>query len=64
MYKKISSIENNEDVEDIKDELLDRFGDVPVVVLNLIDISYIKSLARNLGIGHVKETGNKIFFYF
>ena len=29
IYKRIAAIESQEEVEDMKDELLDRFGDIP-----------------------------------
>ncbi|WAM33519.1 transcription-repair coupling factor [Caldicellulosiruptor morganii] len=50
MYKKISSIEKKEDAEEIYEELIDRFGDVPKEVDNLIKIAYIKCLCKKLGI--------------
>ncbi len=55
-YKKIASIRNNQDVEEIKEELEDRFGKIPESVQNLIIIAYIKSLAQRLGIVSITET--------
>ncbi len=46
MYKKIANIQNENDVIDIKDELIDRYGDIPEEVESLMDIAYIKVLAR------------------
>ncbi len=46
MYKKIANIQNENDVIDIKDELIDRYGDIPEEVESLMDIAYIKTLAR------------------
>lgn len=57
MYKKIASIEDEQDVLDIRDELMDRFGEIPAAVLNLIDIAYIKSLAGGLGMLSVRQRG-------
>ena len=50
VYKKIASIEQYEDYEYIKEELNDRFSNIPEEVINLMDISYIKSLARQIDI--------------
>ncbi|BCS81856.1 transcription-repair coupling factor [Anaerocellum diazotrophicum] len=50
MYKKISSIESKDDVNDIYDELIDRFGDVPKEVDNLIKVAYLKCLCKKTGI--------------
>ncbi|WAM32050.1 transcription-repair coupling factor [Caldicellulosiruptor naganoensis] len=59
MYKKISSIESKEDVQEIYDELIDRFGDVPKEVDNLIKIAYIKLLCKKLGILNVMQNGSE-----
>lgn len=59
MYKKISSIDSKQDVQDIYDELIDRFGDVPKEVDNLIKIAYIKFLCKKLGIFSVSQINDK-----
>ncbi|MDD4189279.1 MAG: transcription-repair coupling factor [Eubacteriales bacterium] len=63
MYKKIASIEDEQDVLDIRDELMDRFGEIPAAALNLIDIAYIKSLAGGLGIISVSQKGLDVTFF-
>jgi transcription-repair coupling factor (superfamily II helicase) len=55
IYKKISVIENKEDVNDVIEEIIDRFGNIPEEVNNLIKISYIKSIARNLNIIAIRQ---------
>ncbi len=60
IYKKIASIEKQEDIYDIEDELVDRFGDVPITVKNLIDISYIKARAKKCGIVNINQGVNTI----
>ncbi len=49
-YKKIASIIKEEDMEDIFDELVDRYGDLPQPVMNLLDIAYVKSMAQSIGV--------------
>jgi len=44
VYKKIASIQSKEDYSEILEEIIDRFGDIPREVFNLLKISYIKSL--------------------
>ncbi len=44
-YKKIASIESNEDLGDVYDELIDRYGDVPDSVSNLMELSLIRKMA-------------------
>ncbi len=42
VYKKIAAIENEEDYEYVREELEDRFSNIPNTVYNLMDIAYIK----------------------
>ncbi len=60
IYKKISSIENIEDYRELLDELIDRFGDVPKEVENLMDISYIRSLSSKIDIKNIQERDKDI----
>ncbi|WP_160670482.1 transcription-repair coupling factor [Clostridium sp. C8-1-8] len=64
VYKKIAAIESIEDYMDVKEELEDRFSEIPEPVYNLMDIAYIKSKARNLGIEDVKEKQGEVLFQF
>ena len=58
MYKKLASIESREDVSDIQEEFIDRFGDIPASVCNLIEIVYIKSIAQSLKIQSIEQKGD------
>ena len=49
-YKRIAAVEDEADKEDILEELIDRYGDPPQCVLNLINIAYMRSLASRVGI--------------
>ena len=62
MYKKISLIECASDRDDIYDEFLDRFGDVPRPVTRLIDAALCKALAERAGIKKVEERDGRITF--
>ncbi len=64
MYKKIATIRNRDDEDEIIDELLDRFGDVPTPTINLIKISHIRYLAGLLNVTEVKQEGNKVVLNF
>lgn len=64
VYKKIAAIDSFDDMTYIKDELIDRFSDIPESLNNLIDIAYIKSLAKKIGIEEVKEKNNEVLFEF
>lgn len=64
IYKKIAAIQTEEDASEIDDELLDRYGDLPRAVTNLINIALIKSLAKNVGIYEINQVGTNIIFKF
>ncbi|MFR3569123.1 MAG: transcription-repair coupling factor [Paraclostridium sordellii] len=60
MYKKIASIENESDMNDIKDELADRFSDIPKSVNALISIAYIKTLCKKIGIEKIRMLKDEV----
>ena len=63
IYKKIANITSKEDFDDLYDELLDRFSDIPKAVENLMRISMIRNRAALLGISEIKQNDNLIIFY-
>lgn len=64
MYKKISLIKTEEDLSDIQDELEDRFGTIPKVVHNLLNIAIMKAYAHNIGVNKIVQRENKISVFF
>lgn len=64
LYKKIAAIETEQDYYDMQAEFLDRFGDLPQSVINLIDISLIKSMCRICEISELVQKDNTITFAF
>ncbi|MBQ6895516.1 MAG: transcription-repair coupling factor [Clostridia bacterium] len=64
MYKKIATIENMEDYYDIQGEFIDRFGDIPKSVHNLLELAYIKSLCRKAEISDVIQNDASVSFIF
>ena len=63
IYKKIAVIENAEERDDLVDELIDRFGDIPQSVSNLIDISLIRNSAAVVGFKSIEQRAELISFY-
>jgi len=57
MYQKLSNVENNDDIDNVIDEFIDRFGEIPKETLNLIDIVRIRNKCREMGIKEVKIQG-------
>ena len=64
MYKKISFIKTREDVLNVSDELIDRFGEPPKAVVNLMEVAYIKAMAHSLGADNVSQRTDKVIFSF
>ncbi len=60
MYKKISFIENKEDMDEIREELVDRFSDLPKSVETLLYIAYIKSMCKKLKIEKIIQNKDEI----
>lgn len=50
MYKKIAAISSLDEVDHVEDEILDRFGEIPSPVRNLMNVARIKILAKQMGI--------------
>ena len=55
IYRRIAEIKNDEDVSDIIDELIDRFGDPPREVEGLISVARLRQTAAANGIYEIKE---------
>ncbi len=64
MYKKIAAMENLDDYYDMQGEFIDRFGDVPKSVMNLLEISYIKTLCRQCEVSSVSQKDGSLDFVF
>ena len=64
IYKKIAAIDCYEDMLDIQEEVEDRFSDIPSPVTNLMDIAYLRSIARQVGIIEIKEVKEEIILQF
>ncbi len=62
-YRKIALLESEADSDDLADEMLDRFGDIPYTVENLIDISLSRNIASGLGFTKIKQIGSLVSFY-
>ncbi len=60
LYKRISLITSVADMEDMTDELLDRYGDLPRAAENLLEIALIRSLAARCGIMQIRQDGSDI----
>lgn len=57
IYKRVAGIETQEEAEEMMEELLDRFGDPPGSVGNLIKIAQLKAKAHRVYIREVTQKG-------
>lgn len=64
IYKRIAGIENQAESNDMKEELVDRFGKVPRSADNLLRISLIRVAAHKLYMTEIKGKDEKIKFTF
>lgn len=60
IYKRISGIENEEEYMDMQDELMDRFGDIPKPVDNLLKVAGLKALAHSVYVAEVNINRQEI----
>jgi len=64
MYQEIALCKNEDDIQNIIDEMIDRFGNMPKEIENLIEIARIKNLCKKLNISKVQSKRNFIVFIF
>ncbi len=63
IYRRIALVEKTDDKTDLIDELIDRFGDPPQSLVNLIDASLLRNTAGRLGISDIAQKRGALFFY-
>lgn len=64
IYKKIAAVETEDDKFEIEDELVDRFGDIPRPVRNIIEVAALKAPAREVGILEISQNGSNLLLKF
>ena len=56
MYKRIAAIDTREELTDMADQLMDRFGELPAPTETLLDIALLRALLNQLGVSQVTCT--------
>ncbi len=64
MYRRIADIRKKEDAQDVIDEMIDRFGDVPRAAESLIKVALVRSKAKRMGINAVRQQNDHMLIYF
>lgn len=59
-YRKLASANNNKDLQELRDELLDRFGEPPEAFSILCDVARLRFKARDLGITQISSQGKSV----
>ena len=61
-YQDIANITNEDQISEIVDELIDRYGEMPKEMFNLIEIARIKTYLRKLRISKMIQNGQNVVF--
>ena len=64
IYQDIALCKNEEDIQNVIDEMIDRFGNMPKEIENLIEIARIKILCKKLNISKVQGKRSFVVFMF
>ena len=62
LYRRMAAIRGPEDAEDLLDEIVDRYGEPPKGVLNLIDIALLRAKAREVGVKDIRQKAGDVLF--
>ena len=62
LYRRMAAIRVQEDADDLLDEIIDRYGDPPKGVLNLIDVALLRANARKAHIKDIRQKGGEVQF--
>ena len=64
VYQDIANCRTEEDIQNVIDEIIDRYGDMPKEVSNLIEIARIKNLCRKVNVIKLQQKQMGIVIYF
>ena len=62
LYRRMAAIRSQEDADDLLDEIVDRYGEPPKGVLNLVEIALLRANARTVGITDIKQKASDLLF--
>ena len=62
LYRRMAAIRSQEDADDLLDEIVDRYGEPPKGVLNLVEIALLRANARKAGICDIRQKAGDILF--
>ena len=62
LYRRMAAIRSQEDADDLLDEIIDRYGEPPKGVLNLVEIALLRANARSVGICDIRQKAGEVHF--
>jgi transcription-repair coupling factor (superfamily II helicase) len=62
MYRRLAEVRSDDDVDQIRDELDDRYGEPPVEVASLLLVARFRARARQAGVSEVTIAGRNVRF--
>ena len=62
LYRRMAAIRTQNDADDLLDEIVDRYGDPPKGVMNLIEIALLRAKAKSAGIKDIRQKGSEVLF--
>ncbi|MBO4854270.1 MAG: transcription-repair coupling factor [Oscillospiraceae bacterium] len=64
LYRRIAAIAASEDADDLTDELLDRYGELPAPVRALLDVALLRAAAAAVSVCDITQKGRQLLFSF
>ena len=64
LYRRIAALRTPEDRDELTDELLDRYGDLPPAVESLLSVALLRAAAMARGITDITQKGRQLIFTF
>ena len=62
LYRRMAAIRSNEDADELLDEIVDRYGDPPKGLMNLITVALLRARAAAGGISRIEQKGIQLCF--
>ena len=62
LYRRMAAIRCQEDADDLLDEIVDRYGEPPKGVLNLVEIALLRANARKVGVCDIRQKATDLLF--
>ena len=62
LYRRMAAIREQAHADDLLDEIIDRYGEPPRGVLNLIDIALLRANARKAHVQDIKQKADEVYF--